>query len=202
MTTGFKEQIKYETTENQLLPYVSIGYAIFFTYSFAQNNILENLNDLYSTLNCLKTFYLNEITEGIHEIKDICGSNADLFLRNMANLTRIMSPNDSIDDEIGMYKHNTKEILKKLSQLRTGAKLDGVYAYLNEFYEYTNQPPKLKLIKNAKNLIEMVKVALFNQILKTSELLKKKNSSMDQKWNKLYMVDIIKTAKINAIYQA
>ena len=197
-----KDTIKYDVTENQLLPYVSLGYAIFFTYNFAKNNISDNLNSLYSILICLKTFYLNEIIDGIKEIKDWWGNSAYLFLKNMTNLTKIMSSNDAIDDEISMYQQNTKEIFKKLSQSRSGESHDGVYSYLNEFNDHWKNPPKLKLIKNAKNLVEIIKVSLLNQISKTGDLLKRKYLTMDQKWNKFYLMEVIKTAKLNAIYNA
>lgn len=116
-------------------------------------------------------------------------------------MQEIWSPNVTLEgDGYVLYQQTTKDIMKRLTQMMKGKTPEGVFSYLNDFLTVIQEPPKIKFIKSVPCLLEILKVSLLNQILKTGNLLKKTNASLDHKWNKLYLLEIVNTAKLNAIY--
>ena len=117
-------------------------------------------------------------------------------------MMEIWSPNVTLEgDGFVLYQQTTKDILKRLAQMLKGKQPSGVYSYLNDILEFTQEPPKLKFEFNIKSLIDIIKASLLTQIVKTGELLQQKNgASMDHKWNKIYLLEVVNTARLNAIY--
>ena len=170
-----RKLISYEATRNHLISYASLGYAIFFTWNFIKNNATDKLKDLHSLLSWLKAFFMNEVFDGIKTVREVCGAHAYLISSNISNMMEIWSPNVTLEgDGFVLYQQTTKDILKRLSKIMKGKESSGVYSYLNEILDFVQEPPKLTFSKNAKSLIEIIKAALLNQIIKTGELLRKK----------------------------
>ena len=90
-------------------------------------------------------------------------------------MIEIWSPNVTLEgDGFVLYQQTTKDILKQLAQMLKSKQPSGVYSYLNDILEFTQEPPKLKFEFNIKSLIDIIKASLLTQIVKTGELLKEK----------------------------
>lgn len=100
-----------------------------------------------------------------------------------------------------LYQQTTKDIFKRLTKILKGKEVTGVFSYLNDFLTFVQEPPKIKFTKSIPTLISIIKASLLHQIMLTGNLLRKDNNlSFDEKWNKAYLTDIIRTARLNAVY--
>ena len=84
-----------------------------------------------------------------------------------------------------------------------GKQLKGTYAYLNDLSDVMNSRYEKSTITELTDLIEVLKANTILQIIRVgNELRKDETISFDMKWNKLYLHDIIKTAKLHSIYSS
>ena len=114
----------------------------------------------------------------------------------------IWSPNVTLEgDGYVLYQQTTKDIFKRLTQILKGKEVTGVFSYLNDFMDFIQEPPKIRFLKSIPTLISIIRASLLYQIMLTGNFLRKDNNlSFDEKWNKLYLTDIIRTARLNAVY--
>mmetsp|Transcript_2308 Transcript_2308/g.2187 ORF Transcript_2308/g.2187 Transcript_2308/m.2187 type:complete len:147 (+) Transcript_2308:753-1193(+) len=99
------------------------------------------------------------------------------------------------------FQDTTKYIFKKLSKIMIGSEITGFFSYLQEFLQFIENPPKIRFRETVESLLDIIKASLLFQIKETGNLLKKDSPySMDEKWNKVYFIEVNKTAKLNAVY--
>lgn len=99
------------------------------------------------------------------------------------------------------FQDTTKYIFKKLSKILIGSEITGFFSYLQDFLQFIENPPKIRFRKSVESLLDIIKASLLFQIKETGNLLKKKSDyTMDEKWNKVYFLEVNKTAKLNAVY--
>lgn len=164
-----------------------------------------NLNytkDLHSQVSCLKGFFMAEIFECMKFARECCGAHGYSDFGNIANQIEIWAPNVTLEgDEYVLYQQTTKDIFKRLTKMFKGEQPVGAYSYLNDFLDFMQEPPKIKYTRSVDSLVEILKVSLLHQIMTTGNKLKAKDGkSFDEKWNKVYLMDVVKTARLNAIY--
>jgi len=181
---------------------VASGYAIFFTWRYSVENVTKYAKDFHPILCCFKGFFMYEVLDISKEIRETCGAHGYLDASNLTNQIEIWSPNVTLEgDGYVLSQQTTKDIFKRLAKLMKGEEITGRFSYLNDFLNIIQDPPKIKFTRSVETMLEIIKYSLIHQIMVTgSNLRKKNNMSLDEKWNKAYLMDIIHTAWLNAIY--
>lgn len=123
-------------------------------------------------------------------------------LKNLWNQIEVSSSKFSLKGKSYVYlQQTTKYIFKKLSKAMLGSEVTGIFSYLQEFLSFVQNPPKIRLHKTVDSLLDIIKASLLMQIKSTGNSLKKQNGlTLDEKWNITYQLEILKTAKLNAVY--
>mmetsp|Transcript_5488 Transcript_5488/g.4674 ORF Transcript_5488/g.4674 Transcript_5488/m.4674 type:complete len:141 (+) Transcript_5488:1107-1529(+) len=92
-------------------------------------------------------------------------------------------------------------IFKLLSKKMIGSEITGIHSHLEDFLHFVQSPPKIRFHRNIESLLDIIKASLLFQVKETGNLLKRQsNYTLDEKWNKIYYLEINKTAKLNAAY--
>jgi hypothetical protein len=168
------------------------------------NNISKYVKDFHPILSSFKGFYMDEVFDIFKNLRELCGAHGYLDAANLTNQIEIWSPNTTLEgDGYVLWQQTTKDIFKRLGKMMKGNEIEGLFTYMNDFLSVIQDSPKLNYTRSMDSLIEIMKMSLLHQIMVTGNNLRKNDGvSVDIKWNKLYLLDIVKTAKLNAIYMS
>lgn len=180
----------------------SIGYASFISWRYCTQNILKDGKVLSLLLANLKALFSDELSNLSMKLPVMDNLQNNLGTINMWKQVDFIPPKFKINGKGYIYfSQTTKFIFKKISELMLGSEIKGLYSYIQEFFVFVENPPKIKFHKNIESLLDIIKASLLYQIDITGNYLKEKSEhDLDEKWNKVYLLEVTKTAQLNAVY--
>ncbi|CAI2387799.1 unnamed protein product [Moneuplotes crassus] len=202
-----KSQMRMKMTEShqakqRAVSLTALGYASFLTWNYSLINMGEQVKEFLPILPNLKSFIYDELCSLTQNVLEFQTSGSTLGSINMWSQVEISPPKLNIKGSGYTYfQDTTKYIFKKLSKIMIGSEIKGFFSYLQDFLQFVENPPKIRFRHTVESLLNIIKASLLLQIKETGDLLKKKSPySMDEKWNKVYFIEVNKTAKLNAVY--
>ena len=205
--------IDYQASKTKIASALAFGWASRFT-SFKCNdmydkmvkeiaqNKFKTMKDLHSFGCALKAYYCDEVVNQQKDLRELMGAHGYLNGSEMTDMIEMVGPIVTLEgDSCVMYQQTAKDIFKTVGKLLKGGTIKGTYAYLEQMSDYIETECEDLNIENTAELIDVLKAATVNQIVKVgNELRKSEKYSFDEKWNKVYLSEIIKTAKLHSIY--
>ena len=207
--------VEYKATQNVLIPACAFAWVSRFTslkwnemydkmMKEVKMNKFSTMKELHSFACAIKAYYMDEIINQLKSLREIMGGHGYLLVSSIAELNEMAGPNSTLEgDACVMYQQTARDIFKSIGKIMSGKQLKGTYAYLNDLPNVIGSKNEQKSIFELTDLIEILKAATILQIIRVgNELRKDESISFDYKWNKLYLHDIIKTAKLHSIYSS
>lgn len=105
-------------------------------------------------------------------------------------------------DSVVMFQQTARDIFKHLARVISGRPAKRDFRYLNDINTIVGEKLANTDVTDIEVLLNIIKASLLYQIIKTSKALKhNENISYQTKWNKLYLLDIVKCSKLHSVYQ-
>lgn len=167
-----------------------------------KKNKFKTMKDLHSLASAIKAYYMEECLSHAKIIRECLGAHAYLSVSEIPEIIEMVAPNVTLEgDGCVMYQQTAKDIFKSVGRLTKGKEIKGTYSYLQELPNYIDSKLENKSFDDVTVLIDILKAATIYQIIEVGNNLRKQDElSFDVKWNKVYLKDIINTAKLHSIY--
>ena len=202
----------YQATQYQMMPFLSFSFACIFASKRCsalyeqmreeiKNDNFTTMKDLHSIVSAFKGQHMPESLNGLFKVRECCGAHGYSNYSNIPNIIEIWSPNVTLEgDTMVMYQQTAKGFLKKFRIMKNSGKtIKGIYSYMNEYRDFSSDPATFD-INNSDDLLLVLKIAVIQSLNKISELLPNQDDkvSFDIAWNRVYQIDVISTAHLNA----
>ena len=202
----------YQATQYQMMPFLSFSFACIFASKRCsalyeqmreeiKNDNFTTMKDLHSIVSAFKGLHMPESLNGLFKVRECCGAHGYSNYSNIPNIIEIWSPNVTLEgDTMVMYQQTAKGFLKKFRIMKNSGKtIKGIYSYMNEYRDFSSDPATFD-INNSDDLLLVLKIAVIQSLNKISELLPNQDDkvSFDIAWNRVYQIDVISTAHLNA----
>jgi acyl-CoA oxidase len=206
--------IDYQATQTKLISAMAFAWVSkFMSYKCTimykamieeihKKNKFKTMKDLHSLASAIKAYYMEECLFHAKVIRECTGAHGYLSVSELPEIIEMVAPNVTLEgDGCVMYQQTAKDIFKSVGRLTKGKQLKGTYSYLKELPNYIDSQLENKNFDDVTVLIDILKAATIYQIIDVGNHLRKKDGlSFDEKWNKVYLKDIINTAMLHSIY--
>ena len=211
-----RKVIDYQATQTQMVPYVAFGFANAFMGNYCRQlhtQMLENIkkddfklmNELHVLVSSLKAYYMQEMIDGLYTLREICGAHGYSVFADIGNWLESMSSNVTLEgDAYVLYQQTTRKLLKMVKRSQEGNSINKmVYPYIEEVFKSQGVKETDEHIEDPTKLLNVLKHALIanlEHLIKSLEA--DQERSYDQKWNKIYQVDISNVSKLHAVFMS
>ncbi|CAI2361192.1 unnamed protein product [Moneuplotes crassus] len=192
-----RKLIDYQATQKKLIPIISFTFGNLFGYIRCfkmYNQMQEEIKDgnfklmkkLHTLCCSFKAYYMDECYESLKILRELCGAHGYWNKSGFDFLLDVKSAHVTLEgDAVVMFQQTARDLFKKKKKQEESIKL-------------LSNPD----IHEIDTLLELLKACAYCQMYKTRKDMDKDTETPESiKWNKVYLVDIIKSAKYHAIYK-